>query len=99
MDALYRARQGRAGGGPVINKGFIGGGAFADAIAQATAAGAFNQPSGTESAVRTSKCGPIQNQGQAMPFMGGSGVATPDPNISQAEAMNNLQNMSGGFWR
>jgi hypothetical protein len=29
--------------------------------------------------------------------MGGSGIATPDPNVSQEQALENLRNMKGGF--
>ena len=79
--------QPRAYGGPVIHKGF-GGGAFADAIAQATAAGAFKQPTGE-------LVGTPQTVGMKVPFMGGSGVAYPDPSVSQEEALVNLRNMQG----
>ena len=83
------ARQGRAGGGPVINK--FGGGFFKKFIGDAPSAVA------PVSLAKQPVNDPIQNQGQAMPFIGGSGVAVPDPNISQEQAINNLRNMSGGF--
>ena len=72
--------QPRAYGGPVIHKWF-GGGAFADAIAQATAAGAFKQ--GPTGEFEKSP----QTVGMKVPFMGGSGVAYPDPSVSQEEAL------------
>jgi len=85
--------QSNAGGGPVIHK--FGSGTFKNFLKSENVQKMF-APTGAEPA-REPVNYPIQNQGQAVPFMGGSGVAIPDPNISQAEAINNLQNMSGGF--
>jgi len=73
-------------GGPVVNK-FMGGG-FADIIKQVKDSGVFKptENTGTPQVISTS-----------VPFMGGSGIATPDPNVSQAEALDNLRNMTGPF--
>jgi len=90
------ARQGRAGGGPVLHKGL--GGVFTPDNTAVNRAGFFKkafEQAGTPAKEAANY--PIQNQGQESYFLGGSGVAIPDPNISQAEAINNLQNMSGGF--
>jgi len=79
--------QANAGGGPVINK--FGGGFFKKFI-ESDKVKNLVAPTGES-------VGTPQTVGMKVPFMGGSGVATPDPNISQEQAINNLRNMSGGF--
>ena len=75
------------GKAPVVNK-FMGGGNFAEIIKQVKDSGALKptENTGTPQVISTS-----------VPFMGGSGIATPDPNVSQAEALDNLRNMTGPF--
>ena len=94
IQEILGARQGRAYGGPVIHK--FGGGTFKNFI-QSDKVKNLIAPTGTESAKGPVNY-PIQNQRQAvLPFMGGSGVATPDPNVSQEQAISNLRNVLGGF--
>ena len=74
---------------PVINR-FFGGG-FADVIRQVKDDGIFQSEGSTE-----------DNDGgnvvaMKVPFMGGSGIATPDPNVSQEQALENLENLKGPF--
>jgi len=78
--------RGKAHGGPVVNK-FMGGG-FADVIRQLKDSDALKptENTGTPQVISTS-----------VPFMGDSGIATPDPNVSQEQALDNLRNMKGGF--
>ncbi len=78
--------RGKAHGGPVVNK-FMGGG-FADVIRQVKDSGALKstENTGTPQVISTS-----------VPFMGGSGIATPDPNVSREQALENLKNMTGPF--
>ena len=75
--------RGKAHGGPVVNK-FMGGG-FADVIRQLKDSDALKptENTGTPQVISTS--------------VGGSGIATPDPNVSQEQALDNLRNMKGGF--
>ena len=74
------------GKAPVVNK-FMGGG-FADVIRQVKDSGALKstENTGTPQVISTS-----------VPFMGGSGIATPDPNVSREQALENLKNMTGPF--
>ena len=82
-DSFLRKNQ---DGGPVVNK-FIGGG-FKSLVEQVKDSDVFKptENTGTPQVISTS-----------VPFMGGSGIATPDPNVSQAEALDNLRNMTGPF--
>ena len=85
--AFNNLMENRADGGPVVNR-FFGGGVV-DVIKQLKDSDTFKstENTGTPQVISTS-----------VPFMGGSGTYTPDPNVSQAEALENLKNMGGGFF-
>ena len=90
--------RGRAHGGPVINK-FMGGN-FADIIKQVKDSGVFKPTGSTEGNIVSTGSSDGNNvtaTSMRVPFMGGSGIATPDPNVSQEQAIVNLRNMKGGF--
>ena len=90
--------RGRAHGGPVINK-FMGGN-FADIIKQVKDSGVFKPTGSTEGNIVSTGSSDGNNvtaTSMRVPFMGGSGIATPDPNVSQEQALKNLENLKGPF--
>jgi hypothetical protein len=94
-DSFLRKNQ---DGGPVVNK-FMGGG-FANMITNLKDSGIFKPTGSTEGNIVSTGSSDGSNvtaTSMRVPFMGGSGIATPDPNVSQEQALDNLRNMKGGF--
>jgi len=90
--------RGKAHGGPVVNK-FMGGGNFAQIINQLKDSKLLQPAGSTEGNIVSTGSSDGSNvvaMSRRSPF-GGSGIATPDPNVSQAEALENLKNMTGPF--
>jgi len=85
-----------ANGGPVVNKWF--GGNLAPQIFSELKKQGVTPTGSTEGDIvytGTSDGRGVSATATRVPFMGGSGVAYPDPNVSQEEALVNLRNMKG----